>query len=106
MLKKSPSPIPTISLPAINIDMFIAPDSKAAPRANQAEPMATARLLPIESESAPENREANVAEISTEETTIPRVEGDMLPPKYAMNCGIVVTGPMTPVSNLKSRVNL
>lgn len=78
---------------------FEAPASRAAPRANHAEPIPTARPLPIMSERAPANREAKVADKRTEETTIPRITEDNSP-NLSVNWGMAVIGPMTPVSSL------
>jgi len=103
VLENNPSPTPTISRPAINIPILEAPASTAAPKANPAEPIPTALVRPILSESVPESKDAMVAERRTEETMIPRIVADNSP-KWPMNVGIVVTGPMTPVSNLEYSV--
>jgi hypothetical protein len=102
VLRKSPSPTPTTSRPAINIPRLEAPASRAAPRANPADPIPTARVRPIVSEREPAHREATVADRRTDETTIPPIV-EVNSPNWSVNCTMVITGPMTPVSNLEAR---
>jgi hypothetical protein len=78
---------------------FDAPASRAAPTANTRAPMATARGRPNLSDKAPAKREAKGAESKRDEMTNP-CSADERAPNVSMKEGIVVTGPMVPVSRL------
>jgi hypothetical protein len=99
VLKNNPSPTPTMHLPAMNIPKLDAPASRAAPMLKARHPMAIARGRPKRSDKAPANNDANVAARSKQDTTMPwRADGRF--PKVDSKEGMVVTGPITPVSRL------
>jgi len=99
VLKNSPSPTPTMHLPAMNMSRLDAPVSIAAPMLKVRHPIAMARGRPKRSDRAPANSDANVAARSRQETTMPwRADGRL--PKVNPKDGMVVTGPITPVSRL------
>lgn len=93
-----------MTLPVTNMVKFVAAASRAAPKAKTRDPMATARERPMVSESEPANNEPIVAESIMIDTTIPCWPGERCP-KYSVNVGIVVTGPMTPVSRLLREIS-
>ena len=99
VLRNTPSPNPTTHLPAINIPRLTAEASIAAPIANNSEPIARERVRPKLSEIAPAKRETRVAEIKSEETTIPSKEEER-GPNVDLKPGMVMTGPMVDVSSL------
>jgi hypothetical protein len=99
VLKNSPSPTPTMHLPAINMPRLDAPASIAAPMLKARHPIAIARGRPKRSDKAPANNDANVAARSRQDTSMPwRADGRL--PKVNSKDGMVVTGPITPVSRL------
>ena len=99
VLKNSPSPTPTMHLPAMNMPKLDAPASMAAPMLKVRHPMAMARGRPNLSDNAPANRDDTVAARRREDTTMPCRADDRLP-KVSSKDGMVVTGPIIPVSRL------
>ncbi|KAI9877729.1 MAG: hypothetical protein M1830_003005 [Pleopsidium flavum] len=77
--------------------------SRAAPIAKKTAPMATARVRPKLSDKAPEKSDVKVAGNSIDETTKPCKEDERTPKEFVKE-GMVVTGPMVPVSRLSTFV--
>jgi hypothetical protein len=99
VLKNNPSPTPFSARPAINIPSLTELASTAAPIPNTAAPTAIPLNLPNLSARCPPKREERAAGIRIVETTRPCTVEERAP-KVARNWGMVVRGPIMPMSRL------
>lgn len=104
VLKNNPSPTPFTARPASNMPKFTLPASIPAPSPNTAAPKATAFNLPIESAMWPPKSEDMAAGMRMVEMTRPWTVEER-GPYVAINWGIVVRGPIVPVSSLSLNIS-
>jgi hypothetical protein len=97
--KNKPSPTPFTARPAISIPRETLLASTAAPIPNTTAPSAIPLSLPTLFARCPPKKEEMAAGIRIVETTRPCTVEDRVP-NVDENCGIVVRGPMVPVSSL------
>ena len=102
ILKNKPCPIPVTARPTINMDIVTEPASKAAPIPNTTAPIIIAYIRPSLSARAPARKEAKAAGIRIVDTIRP-CKVDDTGPKDSIKDGIVVMGPIVPVSRLRVR---
>ena len=102
MLKNKPSPTPVTARPVINMGIVIEPASNAAPVPNTTAPIIMAYIRPSLSARAPARKEAKAAGIRIVDTIRP-CKVDDTGPKDSVKDGIVVMGPIVPVSRLRVR---
>lgn len=95
----SPSPIPSMHLPAINMPRLAAPASIAAPMPKINAPMLIPLGRPRKSATRPAKNEDSAAGMRIADTTSPWIVEDS-GPNWAENLLMTVTGPMMPVSIL------
>ena len=99
VLKNNPCPNPLIALPTSNMPNATLLHSNAAPMAKMNAPKQVPRIRPKELERCPQKREDNAAGIKIVLTIRPCTVEER-GPKVERKAGIVVMGPMVPVSSL------
>jgi len=98
--RNNPSPIPFIARPAISIPKAMELASIAAPRPKIDAPRAMPLSRPTLFARCPPKRDEIAAGMRIVETTRPCTVEERAPNVVA-NCGIVVRGPIVPVSSLE-----